>query len=137
MNRSYVFAEVKDFLKRKEVVLTTNEIHCICDSIVFDWNEIDDPSADFEGVVEWNVDQYLTHNQPEVADSGNLKRIRIDEARNYIPYPSGWIDQPTKPSAKYFYMRTKENGWDEVRYFLDLKSNLNLYGKKIVDQLAV
>lgn len=134
MNRSYVLSAVKDCLKRLDEVLTNNEMHSICDSIEFDWNEIDDPEADFEGIVEWNVDQYLAHNSPE-EDSGTLKRIRVDEARNYIPYPKDWIDQPTKPDSKYFYMRTLKNGWDEVKYFLDKKSNAKLYSKKLLDQL--
>lgn len=135
MNRSYVFDGVKNELERRGVELTSGEIDSISDSVLFDWNEIGDREADFEGLIEWNVDQYLSHNSPPEKDSGKMKRIRVDEASKYIPYPKDWIDQPTKPDSKYFYMRTLKNGWDEVRYFLDKKSNLKNYGKKLIEQL--
>lgn len=135
MSRSYVFDGVKNELERRGVELTSGEIDSISDSVLFDWNEIGDREADFEGLIEWNVDQYLSHNSPPEKDSGKMKRIRVDEASKYIPYPKDWIDQPTKPDSKYFYMRTLKNGWDEVRYFLDKKSNLKNYGKKLIEQL--
>jgi hypothetical protein len=137
MNRSYVRSYVEEVLLKDKVVLTRNEINGIVDSVLFDWNEIGDREADFENLVEWNVDQYLTHNHSSNNDSGSLIRIRVDEASDYIPYPKGWIDQPTKPSSKYFYMRTLKSGWDEVRYFLDKKCNAKLYGKKLLEQLEV
>ena len=135
MNISYVNDYVKSELKRRKIELTSGEIDAISDSILFDWNEIGDREADLEGLVEWNVDQYLRHNHNPEDNSGKMERIRVDEASKYIPYPKDWIDQPSKPDCKYFYMRTLKNGWDEVRYFLDKKSNLKLYGKKLIDQL--
>ena len=135
MNISYVNDYVKSELKRRKIELTSGEIDAISDSILFDWNEIGDDEGDLEGLVEWNVDQYLRHNSNPEDNSGKMERIRVDEASKYIPYPKDWIDQPSKPDCKYFYMRTLKNGWDEVRYFLDKKSNLKLYGKKLIDQL--
>ena len=135
MDRSYIRdCVVKAFVKN-EADVEEYDIEVLIDSILFDWNDIGDPEADFEALVDWNVGQFLSHNTP--SDSGKLKRIKFWESNNYIPYPKDWIDQPTKPDSKYFYLRTLKNGWDEVRYFLDKKTNLKLYSKKLVEQLDV
>ena len=136
MDRSYV----KDFIVKsfveREADVNEYDVDVLIDSVLFDWNDIGDPEGDFEALVDWNVEQFLSHSNPNY-DSGVLKRIRVDEAINYIPYPKSWIDQPTKPDSKYFYMRTLKTGWDEVRYFLDKKTNLKFYGKNIREQLEV
>ena len=136
MERSYVKDFIVSSFVRNELDISEYSIEGLIDSILFDWNELGS-EGDFEALVDWNVDQFLSHSSPSENDSGRLKCIRVDEAKNYIPYPSNWIDQPTKPDSKYFYLRTLKNGWDEVRYFLDKKSNLHLYGKKLVEQLEV
>lgn len=136
MNKSYVKDYVVNAFLKREVNASDWDVDSIVDSILFDWNDIGDPEGDFEALVEWNVDQFLSHSASG-SDSGKIKRIRVDEAIKYIPYPKGWIDQPTKPDPKYFYMRTLKNGWDEVKYFLNKKSNLKMYGKNIREQLAV
>ena len=136
MNKSYVKDYVINAFLKREVSASDWDVDSIVDSILFDWNDIGDPEGDFEALVDWNVDQFLSHSKPN-NDSGVLKRIRVDEAINYIPYPKGWSDQPTKPESKYFYLRTLKNGWDEVRYFLDKKTNLKFYGKNIREQLEV
>ena len=59
--RNYVKDAVNNELYRLKETLTNNEIASIVDAIIFDWNEIGDPDANFEELVEWNVDQYLTH----------------------------------------------------------------------------
>ena len=119
MDRSYVKDFVVSSFVRNELDVNEYDIEALIDSILFDWNELGS-EGDFESLVEWNVDQFLSHSTP--SDSGKLKRIRVDQAKDYIPYPSNWIDQTTKPDSKYFYMRTLKNGWDEVRYFLDKRN---------------
>ena len=59
--RNYVKDAVNTELYKLKEILTSNEISSIVDTIVFDWNEIGDPDANFEELVEWNVEQYLTH----------------------------------------------------------------------------
>jgi hypothetical protein len=59
--KNYVKDAVNTELYKLKVDITINEIDAIIDSIIFDWNEIGDPDANFEALVEWNVDQYLTH----------------------------------------------------------------------------
>ena len=135
MDRSYVKDFVVSSFVRNELDVSEYDIEALIDSILFDWNELGS-EGDFESLVEWNIDQFLSYSSP-VNDSNKLKRIRIDEAVKYIPYPKDWIDQPTKPTSKYFYMRTLKDGWDEVRYFLDKKSNAKLYGNKLLEQLEV
>ena len=135
MDRSYVKDSiVKSFVER-EADVNEYDVDVLIDSVLFDWNDIGDPEADFEALVDWNVDQFLSHNKP--SDKSRMNRINFWESDKYIPYPPDWLEQPTKPNSKYFYLRTLENGWDEVKYFLDKKSNLKLYGKKLVDQLAI
>lgn len=60
--RSYAKDVVNSTLKESKITLTFNEIASIVDSVIFDWNEIGDQEADFQDIVEWNIDQYLTHN---------------------------------------------------------------------------
>jgi len=60
--RSYVKDTVKTELYKLKETLTTNEVDSIVDSVEFEWNEIGDPDANFEALVEWNVNQYLTHS---------------------------------------------------------------------------
>jgi hypothetical protein len=59
--KNYVKDAVNTELYKLKIDITINEIDAIIDSIIFDWNEIGDPDANFEALVEWNVDQYLTH----------------------------------------------------------------------------
>ena len=135
MDRSYVKDYIVKAFARNEADVSEFDIDVLIDSVLFDWNDIGDPEADFEALVDWNVDQFLSHNTP--THNGRMKRIKFWESDKYIPYPKEWLEQPTKPNSKYFSLRTLENGWDEVKYFLDKKSNLELYGKKLMDQLAV
>lgn len=136
MDKNYVIERVNSIaFKMFQETLLEEEASNLADSILFDWNEIGDAEGDFEALVEWNVDQYFTHNN--VSGNDKLKRIKFYESKKFIPYPPDWIEQPTKPRPKFFYLRTLENGWDEVKYFLDKKINLKNYGKKLVEQLAV
>tara|TARA_E500000178_G_scaffold322082_1_gene346578 strand:+ start:655 stop:849 length:195 start_codon:yes stop_codon:yes gene_type:complete len=59
--KNYVKDTVNTELYKLKVELTINEIDDIINSIIFDWNEIGDPDANFEELVAWNIDQYLTH----------------------------------------------------------------------------
>lgn len=59
--RSYVSDEVRSELYASKITLTTGEIDSIIDSVIFDWNEIGDPEENLQEVIEWNIDQYLTH----------------------------------------------------------------------------
>ena len=60
--RLYVKDLVQTELHRLKESLTIGEIDSIIDAIVIEWNEIGDQEADFQDIVEWNVDQYLIHN---------------------------------------------------------------------------
>ena len=137
MDRSYVRDYiVKSFVER-EADVNEYDVDVLIDSVLFDWNDIGDPEGDFEALVDWNVDQFLSHNTPTLETDGKVERIKFWESDKYIPYPKEWIDQPTKPNCKYFYLRTQKDGWDKVKYFLDKKSNLKLYGKNLREQLDV
>jgi hypothetical protein len=138
MDRSYVKDYViKAFVNNgAEKEMEDYDIEALIDSVLFDWNDIGDPDADFEALVNWNVEDCLTHNTTTISDDG-MKRIKFYESDKYIPYPNEWSDQPTKPNSKYFSLRTLKSGWDEVKYFLDKKINLKLYGKKLIEQLEV
>lgn len=59
--KNYVKDTVNTELYKLKVELTINEIDDIINSIIFDWNEIGDSDANFEELVAWNIDQYLTH----------------------------------------------------------------------------
>jgi len=59
--RSYVKDEVLTELYELKVTLTNNEVASIVDAIVDDWNELGDAEADLQMLIEWSVDQYLTH----------------------------------------------------------------------------
>ena len=59
--KSYVKSEVESLAKANMVSLTADRIEGIVDSVIFDWNEIGDPYSDLESLIEWNLDQNLTH----------------------------------------------------------------------------
>jgi hypothetical protein len=41
--------------------LSNDRILEIADSFLFEWNELGDPDANFEAMLEWNLDQNLAH----------------------------------------------------------------------------
>ena len=118
MNRSYIEDSVRSELYRLKMVLTNSEVDAIIDSVLFDWNELGDPEADFEDMVSWNVDQYLTHNH----NSGNeLKRISRNEARKLKLKRFSYKDYPaySKEELKFFSMSdTNKDGWQSVIYWM-------------------
>lgn len=59
--RSYVKDAVLTELYESKITLTNNEVASIVDAVVHDWNELGDPEADLQMLIEWSVDQYLTH----------------------------------------------------------------------------
>ncbi len=59
--KSYIKSEVESLAKANRVSLAADRIEGIVDSILFDWNEIGDPYSDLESLIEWNLDQNLTH----------------------------------------------------------------------------
>ena len=59
--KSYIKSEVESVAKANKVTLAADRIEAIVDSILFDWNEIDDPYTDLEGIITWNLDQNLAH----------------------------------------------------------------------------
>ena len=129
MKRDYVLSIVNEKCIKYESYLTKTEKNDLIDSILFDWNEIGDPESDFEELVDWNVEQFLMHSD---SDKG-LKRVELDEVRNFIPYPKDWFGISYKPKPKYFMLRTKVNGWDEVYYYLDVKKNQKKYSLKLLE----
>ena len=116
MERSYVDESVRSNLLQNKVVLGANDVDAIIDSVLFDWNEIGDPEANFEEMIEWNVEQFLSHN------SGNeLKRISRNEARKMKLKRFSYKDYPaySKEEPKYFSMSdSNKDGWQSVEYWM-------------------
>ena len=115
MDRSYIRSSVEEILLKDKIVLTKNEVSSIIDSVLFDWNELGDPEADFEDIVAWNVDQYLSHNQ-----SDSLKRISNNDPRkndmevfSYDDYPAYSKEEPTAFSLG----KKTDDGWQKVTYW--------------------
>lgn len=115
MNRSYIRSSVEESLLKDKVVLTNNEVSNIIDSVLYDWNELGDPEADFDDVVDWNVEQYLSHNQSDA-----LKRISNNEARknklkvfSYDDYPAYSKEEPTA----FTLGKKTDDGWQKVTYW--------------------
>ena len=71
MNRSYVKDYIVKAFARNEADVNLVDVDVLIDSVLFDWNDIGDPEADFEALVDWNVDQFLSHNTP--TDDGKMR----------------------------------------------------------------
>ena len=116
MERNYIEDRVGSILLENNIVLGRNEVDSIIDSILFDWNELGDPKADFEEMVSWNIDQYLSHN------TGNeLKRISRNEARKLNLKRFTYKDYPaySKEEPLYFSMSDmNKDGWQSVVYWM-------------------
>ena len=128
MDRSYVKEYIDKAVIKLEAYLTAKEKDDLIDSILFDWNELGS-EGDFDELVDWNVEQYLTHSGRD----SSLKRLELDEVRNFIPFPKEWFEVSYKPKPKYFMLRTKSDGWDEVYYYLDAKNNSKKYSLKLLE----
>ena len=128
MDRSYIKEYIDKLLIKYEAYLTAKEKDDLIDSILFDWNELGS-EGDFEELVDWNVEQYLTHS----GSDSSLKRLKLNEVRNFIPFPKEWFEVSYKPKPKYFMLRTKSDGWDEVYYYLDAKNNSKKYSLKLLE----
>ena len=67
LNKDYVVQEVLDCISLKQMngeiipSLSNDRIEDIADSIIFEWQELGDPEADFSEAVRWNLDQNLAH----------------------------------------------------------------------------
>lgn len=59
--KSYVKSEIESLAKANKVSLAADRIEGLVSSILFDWNEIGDPYGDLESLIQWNLDQHLTH----------------------------------------------------------------------------
>ena len=128
MDRSYVKEYIDKAVIKYEAYFTLKEKDDLIDSILFDWNELGS-EGDFEELVDWNVEQYLTHS----GSDSSLKRLELNEVRNFIPFPKEWFEVSYKPKPKYFMLRTKSDGWDEVYYYLDAKNNSKKYSLKLLE----
>ena len=128
MKREYVLSILNQKALKYEAYLTKDEKSNLIDSILFDWNELGS-EGDFEELVDWNVEQYLTHS----GSDSSLKRLELNEVRNFIPFPKEWFELSYKPKPKYFMLRTKSDGWDEVYYYLDAKKNQKKYSLKLLE----
>jgi len=131
MNKSYVKEYIDSSVKKRDAYLTKTEIESLINSILFDWNEIGDPESDFEELVDWNVDQFCSNNSSSGVDK--IKKIDFVDRNKFIPYNRDWFDLSYKPKPKYFMLRAKENGYDEVYYYLDKKENMKDYTKKLLE----
>jgi len=129
MDRSYVKDYIDSAVKKNGSYLSAKDKEDLIDSILFDWNEIDS-EGDFEDLVNWNVDQFLSHN---TAGGEKITRIDFVDRDKFIPYNRDWFDISYKPRPKYFMFRPKEDGYDEVYYFLDRKENDKNYSNKLLE----
>lgn len=67
MNQDYVVQELLGMISTQQQQgrvfpeLSNDRILAIADSFLFEWNELGDPDANFEAMLEWTLDQNLTH----------------------------------------------------------------------------
>ena len=67
MNQDYVVQELLGMISTQQQQgrvfpeLSNDRILSIADSFLFEWNELGDPDANFEAMLEWNLDQNLSH----------------------------------------------------------------------------
>ena len=67
MNQDYVVQELLGMISTQQQQgrvfpeLSNDRILEIADSFLFEWNELGDPDANFEAMLEWNLDQNLAH----------------------------------------------------------------------------
>jgi len=67
LSKDYVVQEVLDTIALKQLnkeyipELSGDRIEAIADSIIFDWNELGDPEANFAEMVKWNLEQHIIH----------------------------------------------------------------------------
>ena len=67
MNQDYVVQELLGMISTQQQQgrvfpeLSNDRILEIADSFLFEWNELGDPDAKFEAMLEWTLDQNLTH----------------------------------------------------------------------------
>ena len=67
MNQDYVVQELLGMISTQQQQgrvfpeLSNDRILAIADSFLFEWNELGDPDANFEAMLEWNLDQNLAH----------------------------------------------------------------------------
>ena len=59
--KSYVKAELGELAEANHISLNEDKLNDLTDSVLFDWNEIGDPKEDLNEVIEWNLEQHLTH----------------------------------------------------------------------------
>ncbi len=70
MNRllDYIKSELGDIIALKRLnnekvpPLSSEVILSLSESILFEWTELGDPEGDLLQMIEWNLDQHLTHN---------------------------------------------------------------------------
>ena len=67
MNQDYVVQELLGMISTQQQQgrvfpeLSNDRILVIADSFLFEWNELGDPDANFEAMLEWTLDQNLAH----------------------------------------------------------------------------
>ena len=67
MNQDYVVKELLGMISTQQQQgrvfpeLSNDRILAIADSFLFEWNELGDPDANFEAMLEWTLDQNLAH----------------------------------------------------------------------------
>ena len=99
----------------KDISIRGLDISSIVDSILFDWNELDDKNEDIEQLVSWNVDQFISHNT-----DGDFVRITNNEARENKMAKFSFADNPSysneTPSA-FTLSNPNDGGWQKVTYW--------------------
>ena len=68
LSKEYVIDSILDTIKSEVKMgvtipeLSDSRISYIADSILFEWNELGDPDANFSELVKWNLFENLTHS---------------------------------------------------------------------------
>ena len=58
--KSYVKAELGELAEANHINLKGLNLDKVTDSVLFDWNEIGDPSANIHEVIEYNLETYFS-----------------------------------------------------------------------------
>lgn len=67
LSKDDVVQEILDCISLKQLngeiipPLSNDRIDSIADSIIFEWQELGDPEADFSEAVKWNLEENLAH----------------------------------------------------------------------------
>tara|TARA_R110000765_G_scaffold80013_1_gene157167 strand:- start:214 stop:462 length:249 start_codon:yes stop_codon:yes gene_type:complete len=67
LTKGYIVQQINDIVALKKlqgesINMSKSRIEDIADSILFEWNEIDDPDTNFGELLLWEIDKNLRHD---------------------------------------------------------------------------